>query len=206
MKKMQTRIRKADQAAATRSLLVTTARKLFGERGYAGVSIDEIAQRAGVTTGGLYHHFSDKRDIFKVVYEEIESDLATKIIEGIQARYGPRSNAWLAVRAGGQAFLDACLDPAIQHVVLLDADSVLGWDARRDIAEYGLRLIRQGLQLAIDEGFIEPQPVEPLAHILRAALTEAALLLTRSGDQASARVEIGEAVDRLIDGLRSPKG
>jgi len=41
---------------------------------------------------------------------------------------------------------------------------------------YGLSAIRAGLQAAIDEGFIERQPVAPLAHILLGALDEAAML------------------------------
>ena len=63
-------------------------------------------------------------------------------------------------------------------------------------------LIRDGLQMAIDEGAIEPQPVEPLAHLLRAVLSEGALLVVRAEDHASARAEVGAAVDRLIEGLR----
>jgi AcrR family transcriptional regulator len=200
---VQVRTRKAEQAAETRSLLVRAARELFGERGYAGASIDEIAERVGVTTGGVYHHFPDKRELFRAVYEATERELAEAIMRGIEKRAGPNANAWEQVRAGGQAFLDACLDPGVQHVIMLEAPSVLGWDSRRDIARYGLALIRQGLERSIKQGLIEPQAVEPLAHLLRAALTEGGMLLARAEDQRVARREIGAAVDRLIEGLRS---
>jgi len=199
---VQARTRRAEQAAETRSLLVRAARELFGEHGYAGASMDEIAERVGVTTGGVYHHFADKRELFRAVYEEIERELAEAIIRGIQARAGEKGNAWEQVRAGAQAFLDACLDPGVQHVILVEAPSVLGWDSRRDIARYGLGLIRQGLERSIKQGLIEPQPVEPLAHLLRAALTEGGMLLARADDQNAAREEIGAAVDRLIEGLK----
>lgn len=199
---VQARTRKAEQAAETRSLLVQAARELFGERGYAGASIDEIAERVGVTTGGVYHHFGDKRELFRAVYEQIERELAEAIIRGIEARTSPTATAWEQVRAGGQAFLDACMDPGVQHVIMLEAPTVLGWESRRDIARYGLGLIRQGLERSIKQGLIEPQPVEPLAHLLRAALTEGGMLLARADDQRAARDEIGAAVDRLIDGLR----
>jgi hypothetical protein len=94
------------------------------------------------------------------------------------------------------------MDPGVQHVIMLEAPSVLGWDSRRDIARYGLGLIRQGLERSIKQGLIEPQPVEPLAHLLRAALTEGGMLLARAEEPKAARAEIGAAVDRLIDGLR----
>jgi hypothetical protein len=69
-------------------------------------------------------------------------------------------------------------------------------------ARYGLALIRRGLQNAIDQRLIEPQPIEPLAHILRAALSEGALFIARAEDQAAARAEVGAAIERLLDGLR----
>jgi hypothetical protein len=67
---------------------------------------------------------------------------------------------------------------------------------------YGLALIRRGLQNAIDQRLIDPQPVEPLAHLLRAALSEGALYIARADDQAAARAEVGAAIERLLEGLR----
>ena len=55
---------------------------------------------------------------------------------------------------------------------------------------------------AIDQRLIDPQPVEPLAHILRAALSEASLYIARAADQAAARAEVGAAIERLLGGLR----
>jgi AcrR family transcriptional regulator len=166
------------------------------------VSIDEIAARAGVTTGALYHHFRDKKELFRAVYEDVEHELTERIGAGIAARAVTEANAWQDVRAGAQAFLDACQDRDVQRIALLEAPSVLGWDASRDIARYGLGLIRRGLERARDQGHIGSQPIEPLAHLLRSAITEGALLLARSREQASARAEIGTAVDRLIEGVR----
>jgi len=49
---------------------------------------------------------------------------------------------------------------------------------------------------------LDPQPVEPLAHILRAALSEGALYIARAKDQRAARAEVGAAIERLLEGLR----
>src|SRR6266851_9562359 len=59
------------QGDATRLALVTAARGLFGERGYAATSIEEVAARAGVTKGAVYHHFGGKANLFQEVYEEV---------------------------------------------------------------------------------------------------------------------------------------
>ena len=202
MSSVRGRTRKAEQAAATRALLVRVARELFGARGYGRVAIDEIAERVGVTTGALYHHFRDKRELFRAVYEEVERELSEKIASRIAARARSGSNAWQEVRAGAQAFLDACQDHDVQRIALLEARSVLGGDVSHDIALYGLDLIRRGLERAREQGHIGPQPIEPLAHLLRSAITEAAMLIARSADPSAARSEVGAALDRLIDGLR----
>jgi len=197
------RAAKQKRAELTRRDLLDAAREVFTVRGFTDASMEEIAERAGVTRGPLYHYFDDKQDLFRAVYAEVERYLAEKVLLGIRSRTGPGASAWEQVHAGNHAFLDTALEPFVQRIVILEAPAVLGWDSRRDFARYGLGLIRIGLQMAIDEGDIEPQPLEPLAHLLRAVLSEGALLIARAEDHGAARAEVGAAVDRLIEGLRT---
>jgi AcrR family transcriptional regulator len=199
------RSRKAQQADATRALLLAAARRRFGEAGYTATSIDEVAADVGVTIGALYHHFRDKRALFSAVYEQVEEEVADGIIAGMRERLSPGASAWDEVRAGSHAFLDACQDTAVQRVILIEAPVVLGSDVRKQLTRHGLEMIRNGLRRAIDQRLIEPQPIEPMAHILRAALTEAAVHVARSEDQPTARAEAAAAIDRLLSGLRTPQ-
>jgi AcrR family transcriptional regulator len=197
---------KQKRAERTRRDVLDAAREIFTARGFADASMEEIAERAGVTRGPLYHYFDDKQDLFRAVYAEVEQYLAEKVRLGIRSRVGSGASAREQVHAGNQAFLDTALEPFVRRIAILDAPAVLGWDARRDFARYGLGLIRNGLQMAMDEGSMDTQPVEPLAHLLRAVLSEGALLIARAEDHAAARAEVGAAVDRLMEGLsrRSP--
>ena len=68
---------------STRAALVGAARELFAERGYAVVGTEEIVGRAGVTRGALYHHFADKRDLFRAVYEQVEAELVAAVVEAL---------------------------------------------------------------------------------------------------------------------------
>ena len=194
--------RKAEQSEQTRRLLLDAARALFAERGYAGTATEEIVQRAGVTRGALYHQFRDKEDLFRAVYEEVERELTANMVSGLRSRLSRDSDAWQRLLAGNEAFLDACLDPAFQRIALIEAPSVLGWNVRSHVARHGLDMIRLVLEMGIEQGVIEPQPLEPIAHLVRAVLNEAAVLLARSADPAADRAEIGAGVDRLISGLR----
>jgi len=183
------------RSEATRRQLVTAARTLFGARGYAGVGTEEIVRAAGVTRGALYHQFRDKADLFAVVAEEVEAEIAGRIAA---SAVGASADPVEALRAGARLFLDACAEPAVERIILLDAPAVLGWEAWRDLAgRYGLGLVQLALQSAMDAGAIIPQPVVPLAHVLTGALNECALYVARAEDPA-AREQCTAIFDRIL--------
>jgi AcrR family transcriptional regulator len=182
--------RKAQQSEATRAVLTAEGRRLFADRGYAGV-----------TRGALYHHFDGKEDLFRAVYEDVERELVERVAAAATGAGDPLE----VLHAGVQAFLDACEDPAVQRIALIDAPSVLGWEKWREIGmSYGFGLVHGTLAAAMDAGLIECQPVRPLAHLLLGALDEAALLVARADDDGQTRREVGHAVARHLNALRPP--
>jgi AcrR family transcriptional regulator len=62
--------------AERRTLIVEAAGRLFGERGYEGTRIDEIAAAAGVTKPIVYRHFGSKRDLYLSLLDRHRDDLA----------------------------------------------------------------------------------------------------------------------------------
>ncbi len=61
-------VAKQARGEETRQKLIEAAFALVHERGYRGTSLDEILKRAGVTKGGLYHHFDDKHDLVMTAF------------------------------------------------------------------------------------------------------------------------------------------
>ena len=191
---------KAEQADATRTALSAAARQLFTERGYAATSTTEIVERAGVTRGALYHHFAAKDELFRAVFEQLEGEVTKHVAEEALTSPDPLEQ----LRRGTRAYLDACIDPAVQRVVLLDGPSVLGWETWQEIEQrYGYGLVLAGVEAAIGAGLISAQPVEPLAHVLFGALTEAGMVVARADEPRTARADMEAAMDRLLDGLRA---
>jgi AcrR family transcriptional regulator len=191
--------READ-AQATREALIEAALALFTQRGYAGVGTEEIVARAKVTRGALYHHFDDKRDLFRAVFERVEADLMTRIGERMSAVDDP----WELMLGGVAAFLDACEEPAVKQISLMDAPAVLGWSEWRETDNrYGLGLTRTALEAAVEAGVLRPIPVEAMAHLFVAALSEAAFVIAYSDRPRKARSEVEAALIQLIEGLRS---
>jgi AcrR family transcriptional regulator len=194
----------AERSAATRGALIEAARELFARDGYAATGREAIVERAGVTRGALYHHFADKEALFRAVFEQIEAEVMAKAAEAAVATSPDDPLGQL--RAGSLAYLDVALDPAVQRICLLDAPAVLSPADRQNVVdEHAAGLVRQVLQAAVDAGAVTSQPVEPLTHVLLAALHEAALYVARAEDHAAARAEVGATVEHLIEGLRSPR-
>lgn len=192
-----------ERSERTRAELIAAARELFADRGYAGVSVEDVVRRAGVTRGALYHQFpGGKEDLFAAVFDEVEEGVMAGIADTLAEAGAEDSIA--GVRAGIDATLALALDPKLVRLTILDAPSVLGWEAWRAAGErYGLGLVRAGLMAAMDAGEIPRAPVDPLAQLLLAAVEEAIVYVARADDPKLALEEARGALNRLIDGLAS---
>ena len=191
-----------ERSAATRDALISAARKLWGQRGYAEVGTPEIAKEAGVTRGAMYHQFADKAALFREVVEAVEQDVMARMAITV-ASSGATTPAD-AIRAAVDAWLDVSGDPEVRQLVLLDAPAVLGWAGFRDVAQrYSLGMTEHLLTEAIRAGQLVRQPVRPLATVMIGALDEAAMAIATAEDPKRARKEIRFVLRRLIDGMLS---
>lgn len=91
------------------ALLRATAR-LFQQQGYAAVSLRAIAAEAGVTTGSLYHHFSDKEEIVLEILDTGHRRIHEEVVRAIEA-LGPGASRAEKVRAGVRAHVGALFEP-----------------------------------------------------------------------------------------------
>jgi AcrR family transcriptional regulator len=188
----------ADRTEATVAALLDAARELMVRDGYAAASLDDIVERANLTKGALYHHFTGKQALFRAVHErELQ-----RMITIINARASKHRLAWTKLQAACEAFLDAALDPAIQRITLLDAPTALGWQTMREIEnDTTLKLLKQALTRAIDEGSIPARPVNPLANLIFGALCEAAMSIAREPDQHTNARQTRAELRRLLSAI-----
>jgi AcrR family transcriptional regulator len=187
-----------DRSRSTRAALVAAARRLFAERGYQRVPAEEIVTTAGVTRGALYHHFADKQELFRAVFEELEGEVAAEIAAAIAA--APDRRTGMVVGLG--RFLDVCQRPEVAQIALTDAPAVLGWPTWRAIeARHGLGVITHNLQAAARDGLLVPAPVPVLAQLVLSAVIEAALVIAHAPDPAAARADAEQALLALLSGM-----
>ncbi|HEX2358694.1 MAG TPA: TetR/AcrR family transcriptional regulator [Solirubrobacterales bacterium] len=191
--------RREDNARETRDALIDAGLELFAKRGYAAVGTEEIVKRARVTRGALYHHFADKRDLFRAVHERVEEQLVAGILTKIEGVSDP----WEVIVAGTRAFLDSCTEPAVKQIGLVDAPAVLGWAEWREVDErYGLGLMKAALGGAMEAGVLRTAPLDTLSHLMLGALAEAAFVVANAEDPDEARAETEAALLGLVEGMR----
>jgi AcrR family transcriptional regulator len=184
----------------TRRKLLVAGRRLFATRGYAAVSADEIAEKAGLTRGALHYQFGDKRGLFEAVTRELLAGLARRVFEETmsQVEEGPAE-----LERGCEALLAAYGEREVQAILLRDGPVVLGWsDWRRLQEEAGFAsLLRHALEHWVEAGWIGGERVEPLARLLLGALTQAGVSIAESKDRARALACYRQEVRRLVRGL-----
>jgi AcrR family transcriptional regulator len=187
------------QGTATREALLAAARELFGERGYAETSTDDVVSRAGVTKGALYHHFSGKEALFRAVVEQVQLDASDQAVAEF---LGPDS--WIALRRGCALWVDAHLDPAVRRILMQDARSVLGWEEARAIENrFGAVALRGALRKAMTAGVLHRRPLRPLSLLLMGTLSEACLYIAESEDPPTARAEVDTLLEEILGGFRA---
>lgn len=196
----------AERLAATRAALLRAAHTIFAEQGYEAAATEDIVKRAKVTRGALYYHFEDKRALFEAVFEEVARGIAATVDE----MAAPMSDPLMAMIEGTNAFLDACLDPAVRRIYLVDAPAVLGWHRWREIdAPHGVRSLREGVEAVMAARPNSRLALEPVTFLLAGAFNEAALWVAEATDEKAARRDMDRALRELIERLfappRSPK-
>jgi AcrR family transcriptional regulator len=189
----------------SRERLVAVAFELFGDRGYHATGTEEIVRRSGVTRGSLYHHFADKEALFEAVFDRADRKVSESVRAAASSAAAAGNDAWSVFLAGWEGLLNTALERPLQRIRVIDAPAVLGWDRWRERnARYTLENIEAGLVRLLEHGVLTPQPIAPLALLLMGLSNTAVAAIAAADRPDVARREIGEALHRLLDGLRRP--
>jgi AcrR family transcriptional regulator len=194
----QARRTQAERTEATTSTLVHAARELFAKDGYAATSLDAVAAKARVTKGAVYHHFEGKQQLFEVVFgREVE-----RLAAIMPAVYASKRDPWDAFEACCRTFLEECLEPGLQRIMLLDALSAVGWEGVRRMEAPMLEMMEFAIVRAVETGRIAPRPSGPLAVFLYGALCETSMSVARADNQKAAHRKALTELGHVLDGLR----
>ncbi|QNK68127.1 TetR/AcrR family transcriptional regulator [Variovorax sp. PAMC26660] len=171
-----------ERTETTRLALIEAARTLFVSKGYGDTSTPEIAVAAGITRGALYHHFTDKRDLFRQVLVRESEAVAADIEAATPEQLAPRE----ALVEGSEAYLNAMTVPGRTRLLLIDGPAVLGMTEIMAMDDANAaNSLRQGL-IQADMGRGEVS-VDALSQLLSAAFDRAALEIDAGADTKEVR-------------------
>jgi AcrR family transcriptional regulator len=194
--------RRAEYADATREALLDAARELFTSEGYSQVSIEAIAQKARVTRGAFYHHFSDKTGLLDALVVALQA-AATERVRAATAAAPPSRR----VNAGIAAFLDVCCEPAYRHLVLETAVAVLGAERCREIEETStFGLLAAALQAQAQPGSSAAKNMRLATRMLGRMVCESAQLIDTAPDREAFKADAQRIVKRTWEALTVGSG
>jgi AcrR family transcriptional regulator len=182
----------------TVAAIVTAARPLVAERGYATVTVDDIATAAGVAKGAFYHHFSSKQALLDHLVDQTQHEIAVGM--GARPRLGPPTAADLA--AALELYLRAASRPDRRRVLLVDGPEVLGWDRWRQIDDHHFAGMTRAAITAIVPPGTAADRIDAATRLVLGAVMEAALDTGRAPDPDAAATQYGKVLRALVDGLR----
>jgi AcrR family transcriptional regulator len=186
--------RRSPKPRDSKDRILAAALALFGERGYAVASIDDIAARAGLTKGALYYYFSDKADIARDLHHAIWARIRAEALRGV----APGGDALANLRGAFDAHLAALQDLPEAHFFLRQFWAVPALDAMGRLEhEAALGFVEALLREGIARGDVAPLDPSALARVLVGAFSEATLHVLRTGESAGAVAVVHRVIDAL---------
>lgn len=186
--------RRAPAVRDTKERVLAAALEVFAERGYQAATVEEIAERAGMTKGAVYYWFRDKEDLATDLQREVWTTIATQAQRVLDPDASAIDNLKLAFRG----YLHSLDDSAQARFFLRDCWAVASLDAAgRQQMEMGVGLVKELVEDGIRRGNIADVDAETFTRVLLGAFAEATLHVLTKGHSEQAI----EVVERLIDGF-----
>jgi AcrR family transcriptional regulator len=187
--------RRVPRGQETRERILAEALRLFAAHGFARVSVEEIADAAGVTKGAVYHWFTDKDDLGRELQHELYERLSAVSLRALD----PHGDTIENMRRSFGAYLDALGDLDEARFFLRDAWVIPALDeGGRSDHEDAIEMVRDILAVAVARGEIVALDPDALARVLMGAWAEATLHVLRTGDRAATTA----VVEQLLESLR----
>ena len=181
-----------ERTDATKNALIEAARTLFVSKGFAAASTSELVQAAGVTRGALYHHFTDKTDLFVAVALRMAEEVATAVSESSDAQVSPLD----ALRTGAAAYFSAMGAHGRARLLLLEAPSVISAEQMAVLSDAaGAGALEEGLRAALTDA--SELPIEALTAVLSAAFDRAALAVAMNDQPAHYKAAISLLIESI---------
>ena len=193
-------VTKAAKSLRTKTRVIEAARVIFARDGYSDAALSEIIEKANITTGAIYYHFTDKKGLFQAVAESLEQE----ILDEVTSRISGAGTGWNVFETAVLETLDICARKDIQRIVFQDAPAVIGLREWRNIeVKYAFGLMQTAVQNLATSGVIKTDAPEMTSQILLGALIEAAHTVAEAPNKPKALWAAKQTLRVMLSGLKS---
>src|SRR5215472_11489952 len=129
---MTPKSRREEYAEATKEAIINSGLESFVEKGYLRASLDEVADHARVTKGAVYHHFSNKREVFEAVFKMVSS-VGMGQLRSRMSAYPDTGK--MVITNLLNSYFDICVDRVYYRIILQEGPAALGWELWRNFIQ-----------------------------------------------------------------------
>ena len=175
-----------------RERILSSAEALIAQRGFHGISMQQIAKLANVATGTIYRYFSDKETLLRCLHEERVRDVSATILQNVEVTepcYLQFRQLWLNTLHYLQASPDS-----LNYRVQYEASPLFNKEEERQMDERNFKPVHEFFECGRVKGLFRDMPAELLGFLA----LENLMLLTRKC--AKGCIELDDALyEQLLD-------
>jgi AcrR family transcriptional regulator len=197
------RVRSVEQARAQREAIVTAAAEVFGTKGYLATTMDDVAERLGVTKPAIYYHFRGKEEL----YVEVRVLATLAGAERLERMIEEHRTPVAILRATARDLVEGTFDPLNRAATLIDFGDVLSRESVRRIRDAQGRY-RSLLRSVIDQGIEEDALARGDPHVMALVFMDAVHSIVnwyQPGGRLSREDAVAEVVERAMGVLLPPR-
>jgi len=195
-KKPQQRRTQAERRAQSRQAVLDSACRLFGEKGYADTSLEDIAADCNLTIRPIYHYFGNKKALFSAVTEHVSARIIDTMVTDEDM------DPDLVMKKSWRNFLNLCDDPAFRRIVLIDSPNILGREqwAYSPVYTRASELV-DATSPSSGRGAVKQFRSALINRVMMGAMAEVALVVAEADDIPMAKREAEKLIMTLFSRL-----
>nr|UWI48901.1 TetR/AcrR family transcriptional regulator [Clostridioides difficile] len=177
--------------------LIDIARNHFSTYGYEKTSLEAIAEEANMTRGAVYHHFKNKKNLFKAVLNLVQYEVGLNVEKEAKTS----EDIWEQLILGCVGFVQSATLEANKRILLIEAPNIIEWaEWKRMDNENSVLLLEEQLLIAQRNEKLIEFDIHIISHMISGALNDLSIFLAETNTLD--RNQVYRAVYHLLKGFR----
>lgn len=197
---METQSLKVKQGLETKIQILKKARKMFAKNGFTSTRFDHIGAELSMTSGVMYHHFKNKKDLYEAVVRECHKEIAQEVIHAAETGKDDLDGIF----KGCVEFIKQVISTEYCQIVLIDSVAVLGFKTWKNIdQEFSESSLVEAIEAAKKNKLITASvPTTTLARLISGGTNDLALWVYGQRNKPQALDDAKKALQFIINNLR----